>query len=98
MSEPTEQEIAEAREVGISRGWNHANYINAYGKDGTSKGPDYPGWLTLKEGPYGFLVEDGRPPISHTLALRKVFDEAWKEGIKLFRSNKWQDGSPMDKD
>jgi hypothetical protein len=100
QNQPTEKQIQEAQEAGINRGWTHANYVDTYPLEGETGGPDYPGWLCVSEGPFGYVTDDrvDAAELRVRLALRPVFDAAWEEGVELHRSNRWQNGRSRDED
>lgn len=38
-------EIDRATAIGLDRGWDHANFVAAYGPDSGHNTPAYPGWV-----------------------------------------------------
>lgn len=48
----------EARELGRERGWDHANFVAAYGKEHDQRKPDYPAGLRLEMGQRGHHMSD----------------------------------------
>lgn len=48
----------EAREIGLSRGWDHANYVEAYGGD-PNEAPEVPARFASVESFYLSAYEEG---------------------------------------
>lgn len=50
--------IKEATEIGLSRGWSHANYVDAYGGD-PNEAPEVPGRFASVESYFISAYEEG---------------------------------------
>lgn len=92
--------LAEAYELGCSRGWSHANFVAAYGKEHERRGPDYPGWvepIAWGSPEYYRLSPDDRLAES-TLRpkLRAEFKRGWTDGRKRFHQNRYPDGTKIE--
>lgn len=88
----------EAYEAGLERGWDHANFVAAYGKEHDTRKPEYPSFLFVPKGPFGHYPGDGMTAreMQERLAAQKVFDAAWKEGRKRFRKGQYPDGTKIE--
>lgn len=84
--------MSEAYEAGLERGWDHANYVKAYGVGHDRRTPDYPGWLSLNDnqGAYGTNTSAERH------AARAEFSVGWSDGRKRFARGQYPDGSKID--
>ena len=76
-------------ERGLDRGWDHQNYVTAYGKEHDT-GVDYPA-LLVPDGVYGFGGRDAYERVQG----RQDFARGWTDGRKLYRQGKYVDGSKI---
>lgn len=92
--------LAEAYELGCDRGWDHANFVDAYGKEHERRGPDYP--ARYEQIPWGSPQWYDRTPddrrAENTLrpVLRQEFARGWTDGRKRFRQGRYPDGSKLE--
>jgi hypothetical protein len=63
----------EAYARGLNRGWDHANFCEAYAPEETDLVP------TDVDGPHQLSYQAG-----------------WREGVRRYLANQWQDGKPRD--
>lgn len=82
---------AEAAEIGRSHGWDSANYAEAYGQTKTET------WGQEAARRAGQRYPDGYP-VRFVGAVRQEYREAFVEGVTLFESGKYPDGTPMEED
>lgn len=99
-TERTEEE-QRAYDAGVERGWDHANFVDAYGKEHDRRTPDYPSWLSLDTTDQGFVISGVGSRMSSAeatkrIALRTHFAEGWKEGRKRFRQGRYPDGTKIE--
>jgi hypothetical protein len=94
----TEEETQRANEMGWEYGWDHANYVEAYGSEGVSK-IHYPAQMdpdvTVD------LFRAGRiSPREQTkrFAMWRLFKVAFKEGQRRYRRGLNADGTPRETD
>lgn len=80
----------DAYQMGIDRGWDHQNYVEAYGPT-ESNSPDYPASLE-PDSRYGFSGPKGRERAEG----RRQFAKGWAVGRRYYRQNRWQDGTKME--
>lgn len=78
-----ERTVEAARAAGIGRGWDHANYVDAYGPDPVVKpgedgapGRVRPGWV--------------RPGAQH-----RAYMAGWRLGVDRFKRGRYADGTRM---
>lgn len=91
--------IQEATELGHSRGWDHANFVAAYGKQHDRRTPDYPGWLGIDPNAEGISYEERRARIyqrAERVAAHNAFKAAWSEGRKRFARGRYPDGTKIE--
>lgn len=74
-ADDTDDGERQAYATGLDRGWDHANFCEAYMPSDTDNGP------APMDGP-------------HQLSFRA----GWYEGVRRYRANQWQDGTPRDAD
>lgn len=97
MTETQSELEREAHEVGLSRGWDHANFVDAYGKEHDTRKPEYPAYLHVPMSRSGYYPEGMTvAEMNDRLAARKVFEAAWKEGRKRFRLGQYPDGTKIE--
>lgn len=75
------------RELGIDRGWDHQNYVEAYGEEHDSP-IDYPARLE-SDSRYGF----GGPEASERVQDRRDFAAGWKLGRSRRKNGMYPDGT-----
>lgn len=88
----------EARDLGRERGWDQANFVDAYGKEHDRRTPDYPGSMELDINAEGISYEERRSRIyqrEERIALSEAFKEGWTEGRKFFHQNRYPDGTKI---
>lgn len=90
---------SEAYEVGLSHGWDHANFVDAYGKEHDRRTPAVPSCyqeITYGSAMYWSLTaaergaEDNKRRTQH-----REFTAGWSEGKKRFRYGKYPDGTKI---
>ncbi len=82
--------VSEWYEHGLNRGWNHQNFIEAYGSEHNT-GIDYPSILEV-DSSYGFA---GRGA-SERAESRREFARGWKDGRALYRQGRYVDGTEIE--
>lgn len=90
--------LAEAYELGCSRGWDHANFVDAYGKEHERRAPDYPSWMGTDPNEDGIAYEERRRRIyqrEDRLALRAEFKRGWTDGRRRFTRGQYPDGTKI---
>lgn len=93
----TESEAA--YELGLSRGWDHANFVDAYGKEHESRTPDYPGWMGTDPNAAGITHEERQRRIYDRTARdeqRAEFKRGWTDGRRRFGRGQYADGSKIE--
>lgn len=93
------ERLADAYELGCSRGWDHANFVDAYGKEHERKGPDFPGHLDDDPEAPGISFEERRRRIyerEQCIAERAEFKRGWTDGRKRFHQGRYPDGSKIE--
>jgi hypothetical protein len=96
----TDDRIAKAYELGCSRGWDHSNFVDAYGKEHEHKGPRYPSHVLPIE--YGSaehwrLTPDDRFAESEIRPrLAAEFKRGWTDGRKRFHQGRYADGEKIE--
>jgi len=86
-SERTEEQ-QRAYDVGAERGWDHANYVDAYGEE-EKPAPGEPGprrrmcpsWILNRRYP--------TPP------LLPHYNKGWDAGVRRFKSGRYADGTKV---
>ena len=95
------ERLTEAYELGCDRGWDHANFVDAYGKEHEKHKRDV-------ETPYGEIHD--RHPLYHSFATaperweanalrarqRAEFLRGWTDGRKRFHNNRYPDGTKIE--
>ncbi len=92
------KELDEAFELGRDRGWDHANFIAAYGKEHECR-PTYPGSMALDPAEFGISYEESQARIREgdkRRALRSEFERGWSEGRENFRYCRYTDGTKIE--
>lgn len=85
----TPEEIAEceeAKRVGRSHGWDHANYEAAYGK-APKQAPGTPGAMA-KTMPFRYrnrLYNNGVPQGAGTYATAHAYKQGWQAGVRQYK-------------
>lgn len=74
----------DAREAGINKGWDHANYVDAYGPDPKTK----PG----EEGARGRMM----PSWVNTPAMIRAYRDGFAVGQRRFKAGRYPDGTKID--
>ena len=89
----------QARAMGRERGWDHANFVEAYGKEHERRGPDYPSQLGLNPNEEGITYRERHSRIwerNERVAARQAFSEGWTEGRRFFHQGKYHDGTAIE--
>lgn len=90
--------LTKAYELGTSRGWDHANFVDAYGKEHERRDPGYPGWMGIDPNADGISYEERRRRIygrAQRLAERAEFKRGWTDGRKRFHRGQYPDGTKI---
>jgi hypothetical protein len=93
--------MAEAYTLGCDRGWDHANFVDAYGKEHERNKPDYPAWMITDPVALGYepgyttnripeMIDRERP---QRLAWQAEFKRGWTDGRRRFHRNQYPDGT-----
>ena len=90
-----------AYNAGLDRGWDHENFVQAYGKEHDRRTPDYPSWLHLDFHPRGWIICGiGTGMTVEEADKRRLqrahFADGWKEGRKRYRKGQYPDGTRVD--
>lgn len=89
----------QATDLGHSRGWDHANFVAAYGKQHDRRTPDYPEWLGLDPNAKGISDEERHARIyqrAERVAAHNAFGAAWTQGRKWFSQGRYPDGTKIE--
>lgn len=84
----------EARRSGQEHGWDHANYIEAYGA-GPKLKPGEPGAMA-KTIPLKYTMQhyiNGKPVGSGTFGTQAEYKAGWAQGMRWFKAGKNNDGT-----
>lgn len=84
---------------GADKGWTHANFVDAYGKEHERRGPDYPGRLAIDPNEDGISYEERLARIyqrDERLAQRAEFAKGWTQGRRWFHQNRYPDGTKIE--
>lgn len=96
----TDDRAAEAYKLGCSRGWDHANFVDAYGKEHERKGPDYPArYLPLdyqSDEWFRYTKDERLAEYQIRPALAAEFKRGWTDGRKRFHRGQYPDGTKID--
>jgi hypothetical protein len=98
MSE-NDTKLTEAYELGLHRGWDHGNFVDAYGKEHERRGPDFPSWMGIDPNEDGISYEERRSRIYERearIAQRDEFKRGWTDGRRRFARGQWQDGTKIE--
>lgn len=100
MTETDDTRLAKAYDLGCSRGWDHASFVDAYGKEHERRGPDYPAHVLQVEygsAEYDRMTHDDR--LAEQLIRPKLaaeFKRGWTDGRKRFHQNRYPDGTKIE--
>lgn len=86
MTEEEQALCEEAKRVGRSHGWDHANYEAAYGK-APKQAPGTPGAMA-KTMPWKYrnrLYENGKATGAGTYASAHAYKQGWQAGVRQYR-------------
>lgn len=94
----TDNRLAEAYELGCSRGWSHANFVDAYGREHERNTPDYPAWMitdprALPDGAYDAIPYRER---QQRKVWQAEFKRGWTDGRRRFHHGQYPDGSKIE--
>lgn len=96
----TDDRSTTAYELGCSRGWDHANFVDAYGKEHERRGPDTPArYLPIQWGSaefYSMTRDDRMAEAEIRPRLAAEFKRGWTDGRKRFHQNRYPDGTKIE--
>lgn len=95
VTDTTDDRTAEAYELGCSRGWDHANFVDTYGKEHERKGPDYGSRYALYDAPTTLGGPNSRTS-TERYAERAEFKRGWTDGRKRFHQGRYPDGTKIE--
>lgn len=84
---------------GADRGWTHAAFVDAYGKEHERRGPNYPGSMNIDPNEDGISYEVRQARIyerAERLAQRAEFAKGWTQGRRWFHQNRYCDGTKIE--
>jgi hypothetical protein len=91
--------MAAAYERGCSRGWDHANFVDAYGKEHERRGPDYPAdYEDIPWGSQQFYARTFEERTAESVIrpkLRAEFKRGWTDGRRRFHRGQYPDGTKI---
>jgi hypothetical protein len=100
MTTNDDDRMAEAYTLGCDRGWSHANFVDAYGKEHERKGPDYPShYLDIEHGSTEFYRLSFDERVTERVLrpkLRAEFKRGWTDGRRRFHGNRYPDGTKIE--
>lgn len=99
----TGNRTAEAYELGCSRGWDHANFVDVYGKEHERNAPDYPAWMLTDpralghEPGYSSLLIPAKIEVERAqrLGWQAEFKRGWADGRRRFHRGQYPDGTKI---
>lgn len=96
----TDTRMTEAYELGCHRGWEHANFVNAYGKEHERRGPDIPArYLPIahqSDEYYRYTKEERMAEMEIRPRLAAEFKRGWTDGRRRFHRDQYPDGTKID--
>lgn len=91
--------MTEAYELGCSRGWDHAGFVDAYGKEHERSRPDYPAWMLTDSRALGDEYNRFDLRYSEVQQRREwqmEFKRGWTDGRRRFHRGRYPDGTKID--
>jgi hypothetical protein len=93
--------LSEAYELGCNRGWEHANFVNAYGPEHERNKPDYPAWMITDPAALGYVRGQSSERIPAMIAEQRdqrlvwqaEFKRGWTDGRRRFHRGQYPDGT-----
>lgn len=100
----TGDRVAEAYELGTSRGWDHAGFVDAYGPGHERRTPDYPAWMLTDPAALGHEPGHSTLAVPERLAAEREqrqawqaeFKRGWSDGRRRFHRGQYADGTKIE--